>query len=165
MIIGIGGVSKAGKTTLADNLKKAFSKKNRTVDILCQDSFVKLKGALTMIEGVPDWERPNSIKWDSLTSKIEKSSADVIIVEGLFSFYPASIRTLYDKKIFINIEKPLFKERKATDKKWEEEPNWYADHIWKSYQKYGKTKGDDSEYIFVDGSKPIDIPTLLEDLI
>lgn len=165
MIIGIGGVSRAGKTTLAEGLRKSLIKKKKTVDIFCQDDFVKSKTALSQIEGVPDWERPSTIKWDSLTSKIEKSKADVIIIEGLFTFYPASIRALLDKKIFIEIGKELFKERKSIDKRWEEEPTWYADHVWKSYVKYGKTKGDDSEYLILDGSIPINTDKLIADII
>ncbi|MFY0598162.1 MAG: hypothetical protein JXR03_00730 [Cyclobacteriaceae bacterium] len=161
MIIGIGGVSRAGKTTLAENLRKAFTKKKKTVAIFCQDDFVKPKASLPIIEGIPDWERPNTIKWDTLTSKIEKSTADVIIVEGLFTFYPASLRSILDQKIFIEIEKDLFKERKSIDKRWDDEPDWYADHVWKSYQKYGKTKGDESGYMFLDGSSPINADTLV----
>ncbi len=164
MILGIGGVSRAGKTTLAENLKKALIKKKKSVDIFALDDFVKSQSALTIIDGVPDWERPSTIKWDLLMSKIEKSKADVKIVEGLFTFYPASIRIIFDKKLFLEIEKPLFLERKSIDKRWDDEPAWYADHVWKSYQKYGKTKGDDKEYIFLDGSKPIDLNTLIQDL-
>ncbi|MEP0366774.1 MAG: hypothetical protein ABJN36_01600 [Cyclobacteriaceae bacterium] len=165
MIIGIGGVSRAGKTTLAKKLEKALTKKKKTVAVFCQDDFVKPKAALSMIDGVPDWERPSTVKWDALTSKIEKSTADVVIVEGLFSFYPASVRALFDKKIFIEIEKPLFEERKSVDKRWDEEPDWYAAHVWKSYMKYGKTKGADEDYIFVDGSKSINVEELLKELL
>lgn len=165
MLIGIGGVSRAGKSTLAENLKTALKKMKKTVEVLCQDDFVKPKQALSLIEGVPDWERPNTIKWDSLISKIEKSSADVVIVEGLFSFYPASVRSLYNKKLFLEIDINTFKKRKAEDKRWDEEPAWYANHVWKSYNKYGKVKGEKDEYIYLDGSKPIDTKKLLEDLL
>ncbi|MBK8778261.1 MAG: hypothetical protein IPO25_12950 [Saprospiraceae bacterium] len=39
MIIGIGGVSRAGKTTLANQLSKRI--KGKTIGILKQDDFVK----------------------------------------------------------------------------------------------------------------------------
>lgn len=164
MIIGIGGVSKSGKSTLAANIEKSLIKMKKSVAVFSQDDFVKSKTALTLIEGIPDSERPSSVKWDSLTSKIEKSTADVVIVEGVFSFYPVSIRSLYDKKIFVDIDKALFKQRKEADPNATEEPSWYTDHIWKSYQKYGKPKGDDTEYIFLDGSKPVSMPELLKAL-
>ncbi|WP_258102589.1 uridine kinase [Marinoscillum sp. MHG1-6] len=165
MLIGIGGISRAGKTTLAENMTKALKKMKKSVEVFCQDDFVKPKHALTKIEGVPDWERPNTVKWDSLISKVEKSTADVVIVEGLFSFYPASIRSLYDKKLFLEIDENTFQNRKSADKRWTEEPGWYARHVWRSYNKYGKTKGNKEEYIFLDGSQPIDVKKLLETLM
>lgn len=164
MIIGIGGVSRAGKTTLANQLVKLAKKKGMSVEVLNQDEFVKSKNQLPIIEGIPDWERPSSIKWDTLIIRIEKSTADLIIVEGLFAFYPASLRLKYTKKIFLEIEKDLFQKRKIEDKRWEEEPNWYAEHVWRSYLKYGKTKGDNSEYIMLSGAKEIDIKKLAGEL-
>ncbi len=164
MIIGIGGVSRAGKTTLANQLVKLAKKKGMTVEVLNQDEFVKSKNQLPIIEGIPDWERPSSIKWDNLIIRIEKSTADLIIVEGLFAFYPASLRLKYNKKIFLEIEKDLFQKRKIEDKRWEEEPAWYAEHVWRSYLKYGKTKGDNSEYITLSGAREIDIKKLAGEL-
>lgn len=164
MIIGIGGVSRAGKTTLANQLIKLAKKKGMSTEVLNQDEFVKSKNQLPIIEGVPDWERPSSIKWDTLIIRIEKSTADLIIVEGLFSFYPASLRLKYDKKIFLEIEKPTFLKRKLADKRWEEEPSWYAEHVWRSYLKYGKTKGDVSEYITLSGEKEVDLKKLAPQL-
>ncbi|MFT6868053.1 MAG: nicotinamide/nicotinate riboside kinase [Cyclobacteriaceae bacterium] len=165
MIIGIGGVSRAGKTTLAENLKKAFVKKKKTVEIFCLDDFAKTQSALTIVDSVPDWERPSTIKWDRLISKVEKSSADIKIVEGLFTFYPASVRSIFSKKIFVEIDKVLFQARRYNDKRWDKEPEWYVDHVWKSYLKYGKSKGEDSEYIFLNGAKPIDINILVTQIL
>ena len=65
----------------------------------------------------------------SITMDREFVVRDIKIIEGLFSFYPASVRTMFDKKIFVEIDKALFQERKSTDKRWEEEPDWYADHM------------------------------------
>ena len=43
MIIGIGGVSRAGKSTLAEKLKVHLEKAGKSVDIFCQDEYVKPK--------------------------------------------------------------------------------------------------------------------------
>lgn len=161
MIIGIGGVSRAGKTTLAKKLAGQLKKEGKTVEIFCQDEYVKPKMSIPKVQGVPDWERPSTIKWDSLTSSVQKSKANVKIVEGLFSFYPASLRVLYDVKIFIEIDKPAFQKRRTADERWDEEPEWYAEHVWKSYMKYGLMKGDKAEYIKVDGSKEFDLNQIL----
>ena len=71
MIIGIGGVSRAGKTTLANLLKKRL--KGKTISILNQDEFVK-KAGLPEINNHIDWEHPDSMDWISLRKKIKAES-------------------------------------------------------------------------------------------
>jgi len=164
MIIGIGGVSRAGKTTLAEKLKKHFEKSKKTVQIFCQDEYVKPIISLQKVEGFPDWERPSTIKWDALTSAMDRSAADVKIVEGLFAFYAASIRSEYDKKIFVDIDKPTFESRKSQDKRWDAEPAWYASHVWKSYLKYGQKKGPDEDYLTLSGQSDLNMKKILADL-
>jgi len=161
MIIGIGGVSRAGKTTLAKQLEIQFKKLGKSVVVFCQDEYVKPKISIPKVQGIPDWERPSTIKWDNLNSDIQKSEADVIIVEGLFSFYPASLRVQYDVKIFLTIEKETFITRKSKDERWEEEPDWYAEHVWRSYLKYGQKKGDKGEYISISGEEKFDVKRLM----
>ena len=161
MIIGIGGVSRAGKTTLANMLATQLKKEGKSVEVFCQDEYVKPKVSIPKVQGVPDWERPSTIKWDTLTSNVQKSKADVKIVEGLFSFYPASLRMEYGTKVFIEIDRDTFRKRRSTDQRWDEEPDWYADHVWKSYLKYGQMKGDKSEYIQLDGRKEFDLKKVL----
>lgn len=166
MIIGIGGVSRAGKTTLAEKLKTEFLKKGKTIDIFCQDDFLKPKITLSKVEGIPDWERPSSIKWDLLTKNVENSTADIIIIEGLFSFYPASFRAHYDLKIFINLPKKLFVSRRLQDDRWTEsegkEPAWHIEHVWRSFLKYGQMKDDKSEYFQIPGEEELDVSKILQ---
>lgn len=162
MIIGIGGVSRAGKTTLAEKLKAHFVKEGKSVEIFCQDEYVKPTMSIPKVQGVPDWERPSTIKWDALTKDVQKSPANVKIVEGLFSFYPASLRVLYDVKIFIEIDKSVFLSRKSEDKRWDEEPDWYAEHVWRSYLKYGQKKGEKKEYLDVSGTEKYEPKKILQ---
>lgn len=157
MIIGIGGVSRAGKSTLAARLQEFFKKNGQSADIFCQDEYVKPKISIPKVQGVPDWERPSTIKWDNLTRDVQKSQADIQIVEGLFSFYPASLRKMYDTKVFLEISKDTFQRRKTEDKRWDEEPDWYAEHVWRSFLKYGQTKGDKSEYLIMSGEEEVDL--------
>jgi hypothetical protein len=56
-----------------------------------------------------------------------------------------------DKKVFVEIPKSLFLERKIKDKRWGEFPEWYMEHIWQSYEKYGKIDPSDKTYFVVDG--------------
>ena len=162
MIIGIGGVSRAGKTTLANRLKDHFEKQGKSTRVFCQDEYVKPTISLSKVQGVPDWERPSTIKWDKLLKDMQKSGEEVKIIEGLFSFYPASLRTEYDLKIFVQIAKSTFQERKSKDSRWEEEPDWYAEHVWRSFLKYGQMKGEKDEYIPVSGEKVINLKEIVD---
>ncbi len=164
MIIAIGGASRSGKTTLAKAMAQALKKLKKTVEVIHLSDYTKPVAAMSLIDGAPDWERPNTFKWDVVVSKIEKSKADFTIVEGLFPFYPASMRTVYDQKIFIDIEKDTYEKRTSDDPRWKDAPASYENHVWKGYQKYGKIKGDDKEYIFLDGRYPVNMKQLFLDL-
>lgn len=161
MIIGIGGVSRAGKSVLAEMLKDHFESEGKAVEVFSQDDFVKPKVSIPKVQGVPDWERPSTIKWDTLTKSLQNSTANVKIIEGLFAFYPASLRVMYDVKIFVEIEKELFDSRKSQDSRWADEPDWYPEHVWRSYKKYGQIKGGRDEYLVLNGAVDFDLDKIL----
>lgn len=156
MIIGIGGVSRSGKSTLASQIIRHLTSEGKKVQLFSQDNYYKPQKSVTLVQGIPDWERPNTIKWDALIADVEKSTADVKIIEGLFAFYPASLRAMYSIKFFLTLEKDIFLQRKANDERFEE-PDWYAEHVWRSYLKYGQRKGDKAEYVEIDGSGGVNL--------
>ena len=39
---------------------------------------------------------------------------------------------------------------------------WYAEHVWRSFLKYGQMKGDKQEYIPVSGESTIDIKPIVD---
>ncbi|MBK6393049.1 MAG: hypothetical protein KA109_01905 [Saprospiraceae bacterium] len=161
MIIGIGGVSRAGKTTLANQLSKRI--KGKTIGILKQDDFVK-KDHLPMIRDHIDWEHPDSIDWKSLLSAIQsyKKKYDLVIVEGLFAFYQGNINACYDRCIFVYIEKDLFWKRKKQDLRWGREPNWFVHHIWESYVEYGALPKNKNPVFMVNGAHPAPINQVID---
>lgn len=141
MIIAIGGVSRAGKSTLAKLLKLEFEKLEQSVTIVEQDKYVHDEKDIPKIKNKTDWESPASINFKALKKAINaaKKEFDHVIVEGLLAFHNKKLNALYDKSIFIDIPKRLFLERKEVDLRWGStpEPKWYMEHIWKSYRKYG----------------------------
>ncbi len=153
MIIGIGGVSNAGKSTLAKKIREMYSDKK--VRILCQDDFVKPHYELPKIHEHIDWEVPESIDFDFYKSQIisASKSCDIVIAEGLFAFWDKSVSQLYDKNIFVNISEKTFRERKNRDLRWGKEPQWYIDHIWNNYLKYGKIEQDTGNILHLSGEK------------
>ena len=161
MVIGIGGVSRAGKTTLAIKLKNRL--KGKTIGILNQDDFVK-KTNHPIIKGRIDWEHPDSLDWEVLKKEIKKSKKlfDIIIVEGLFAFHNKKINTWYDRTFFVHIEKELFFKRKLKDLRWGKEPDWFIRHIWKSYGKYGNLPKDLKRVLWIEGDKPTDLKQIVK---
>ena len=70
----------------------------------------------------------------------EKQNNDIVISEGLFAFHDDNLSKLYDKKLFLFVDKDTFKLRKLRDKRWGKVPEWYIDHIWDSYIIKGRAK-------------------------
>ncbi len=161
MIIGIGGVSNSGKSGLAKKIKDHL--KSKKVTILCQDDFIYPVPHLPTIQGHIDWETPDTINFIEFKNSIYKESgeADIVIAEGLFAFYDNRINALYDRKIFIEIGHNTFIQRKKLDLRWGEEPDWYIDHIWNSYLKYGVPIPLTPDYTVINGEKPADILSLI----
>lgn len=140
MIIGIGGVSRSGKTVLAKHLGTWLKQKGHKVLVLHQDELVVKPEMMPKIKGELDWEHPSSIDYKKIISLIEsnKDQYEYILVEGLFAFAEEELNKLYDRGIYLNIDKETFMLRKLQDERWGGEPTWYLDHIWDAHQLYGR---------------------------
>jgi len=160
MIIGIGGVSRAGKTTLAEWIRKQFP--HQKTQILCQDHYVFPTQFIPLIQDRIDWEHPDSVDHEAFKKAIlaEAKSNDLVIVEGLMVFHDKQTNALYDKILQVEIDFDTFMERKKNDHRWGREPAWYLKHIWESHLRYGKIP----EGLFamkVDGTKGFPTQELL----
>ncbi len=165
MIIGIGGVSRSGKTTLAKRLARHFREQGLSVVILHQDEFVFPEEQIPKARGKVDWEHPGSIDFERFRQAIRSSANthDVVIAEGLMAFYDEHANALYDKCFFVKISKATFLERKSQDLRWGKEPDWYIAHIWDSFQLYGQPRQPLPEIFVVNGEEPaVDWAAVLE---
>ena len=149
MIVGIGGASNAGKSWLAKSISESCH--DKSIKILCQDDFVFPVDQQPTVKGRIDWENPASIDFGSFKTAIIKNQGnyDIVIAEGLMVFNDKGINRLYDKKVFIEISKRNFLRRKSIDRRWGEEPNWYIEHIWQSYQKFGRIPRNDPSFLLI----------------
>ena len=162
MVIGIGGISTAGKSKLAETLKEYFSEKK--VKVLCQDNFAMSTHHIPKINGHTNWEIPESIDFDKFYSKIleEKNENDIVVAEGLFVFFEKRLLEIFNKKIFMTISKKTFLERKSIDFRWGEEPDWYKEHIWNSHFHFCNQFQNQGFAFQLSGENPVDLVSLIQ---
>ncbi len=162
MIIGIGSCSNSGKSALAEKLKNHYT--DLKVKVLCQDDFVYRRDYLTTINEHVNWEIPSTIRIDEYIAAVKEADTqnDLVICEGLFAFWFDELNALYNKYIFLEIDKATFFQRKKADWRWGKEPDWYIEHIWQSYLRYGQINLPKANTLFLDSVKEIDILEVVE---
>ena len=140
MIIGIGGCSRAGKTTLAELIMWHYRKLNFRVIAIHQDDYVKRIRDIPLINEETDWETPDSIDFDLLEKSISfhRTKFDVIVLEGILTFASAELNKHFDRAFFIEISLDTFLKRRKAETRWGEEPDWYLEHVWASFQLFGQ---------------------------
>lgn len=160
LCIGIGGVSRSGKTLLAAYLNHVISDSI----IINQDTYIPEESEIPQINGHTDWERPEAIDWQKLKLAIDTAwqEGKTVIVEGLLAFNNNTINRLYSKKIFIELSRKEFISRKKLDLRWGLEPDWYIDHIWESYLKYGKIHQELNDVLILSGEQDFDFDKILQ---
>ena len=158
VIVGIGGISRSGKSSLARELQKLFEENGKTVEVLQQDKFVFPECLIPKINDHVDWERPESIDIQGFIRALKESSRinDVTIAEGLMVYWNPEVLNLFTCRIFIKLDKEEFFRRKQTDLRWGKEPDWYVEYIWDSYLKYGKFPANVKMDIVLDGNSDFD---------
>jgi uridine kinase len=110
-VIGIGGGSASGKSTIAEQLSKRLAP--LSVEVINQDRYfwdgARLPRHQTR-DGSRDWadhNHPESFDTDRLQcdlSAAREGPADVVILEGILVLWDPRIRELMDLKLFVEAE-------------------------------------------------------------
>ncbi|MFT4738618.1 MAG: nicotinamide/nicotinate riboside kinase [Cyclobacteriaceae bacterium] len=152
-------MSRSGKSTLSLQLAISLAGQFDHVPIISQDDYCLPSHLLPLINGRPDWEHLDSVDWDKLHEAIHRASmsAKMVIVEGLFIFEDKKYKDLYYKKLFLEISNTTFFGRRNIEQRWGEEPDWYVQHVWDSFQSNRKRPTDT---VKVSGESPINIESL-----
>ena len=163
MIIGIGGASRSGKSTLARLLVNHYRDSGKTAIVLYMDDFVFPTEVIPKVRDKVDWECPESINFNLLSEVLDfyKSKFEVVVVDGFLAFYDENLAIKYDKRIFVSVSKTTYLTRKEQDLRWGDIPRWFFEHIWESYLKFGIPDFEKTEYIRVSGETEYEINTIL----
>uniref|UniRef100_I3LWJ1 Nicotinamide riboside kinase 1 n=1 Tax=Ictidomys tridecemlineatus TaxID=43179 RepID=I3LWJ1_ICTTR len=152
-VIGIGGVTNGGKTTLAKNLQKHLP----NCSVICQDDFFKLE-ALNMEEmmsAISCWmESPgHSVESTDGTSAEE---IPILIIEGFLLFNYRPLDTVWNRSYFLTIPYEECKRRRSTRVyKPPDPPGYFDGHVWPMYLKHRREMEDITrEIVYLDGTKP-----------
>lgn len=158
MVIGIGGSSNSGKSSLANELAVYYKTFGFKVAVLCQDDFVYRRDYLTTINDHINWELPSTIEINEYiyAVKVAKDANDIVLCEGLFAFWFNELNKLYDKTIFLKIDKQTFIQRKKIDLRWGKEPDWYINHIWENHLRYDKHELLKENFLLLDAKNEIE---------
>ena len=113
---------------------------NKTAVALCADDFVKHIDAIEKIGGRTDWESPQSIDFDRLmvVLGVYEKQFDAVILEGHLVFCDARLLSAAAVKYFLVIPEAVFRQRRAAETRWGEEPTWFIDHVWESFLRHGQ---------------------------
>lgn len=149
-IVAIGGCSNSGKSTLARQLSDQFPYET---EIVALDNHVQSTEVIPKVRDRIDWELPESIDWRGIYQTILSSKAEVVIVEGFLIFWNKSLRRLFDVKIFLDIDYDTFMQRRRHETRWGSEPEWYVQHVWDSYLKFGQLEEPSDDFYIIKGTK------------
>ena len=111
MIIGIAGVSRSAKSSLAQLLSRQLENSIS----LSLDDFAYPNHKLPKINDLYDWEVPGAYDLDRLlqaTTKMHQSYAIVIV------FYDTRMNDLSDRRIILQIDRNEFLERRSKETRW-----------------------------------------------
>ncbi len=149
-IVAIGGCSNSGKSTLARQLSAQLPYSSQIVSM---DEHVRSIERIPLINGKTDWEVPQSIDWKGIYQAMLDPIADLVIAEGFLIFWNKSINRLFDIKVFLDIDYLTFIERRRQETRWGSEPEWYVQHVWESYLKFGQLKEPSDDFYIINGTE------------
>lgn len=138
-IIGIGGVSRSGKTHLSHDIVWHYRQQGKRTIAVRQDDFVKLNDDIPKINDEINWEIPNSIDYPLIIKTLEflEENFDIIIIEGHLIYADLALVNKIDTPFLLQTTKSTFIRRKADDTRWGNVPKWYVEYIWKAFEEFG----------------------------
>jgi uridine kinase len=141
-IIGIGGVSRSGKTHLSHDIVWHYRQQGKRAIAIRQDDFVKLNNQIPTINEEINWEIPESIDYGLILKTLDfyAKDFDILIIDGHLIYANEQLVNLIDVPFILKTSYQTYTRRKTDDKRWGEIPIWYVDYIWEAFQEFGAKK-------------------------
>ncbi|XP_017267668.1 nicotinamide riboside kinase 1 isoform X1 [Kryptolebias marmoratus] len=175
LIVGIGGVTNGGKSTLSQSLHQLIP----SSCIITQDSYFKDDSVVPVdSNGFKQYDTINALHMDKMMTtvdswrtdpdsflrqrgrNVERSPKDagisVLLVEGFLIFNYRPLIDLFDKRYFLEIPYDVCKRRRSSRVYNPPDPPGFFDgYVWPMYLKNRREmEGITSEITFLDGQKP-----------
>lgn len=165
-IIGIGGVTNGGKTTLCSSLREKFPE----ASALHMDDYYWPDDDPHQIRmeeyDYVDYERLGSVdmerlvcdvkEWVSRVTTVQsKASAHppILLIDGIMIYSQRDLRSLFHRKYFFTLTKAECWERRRVRVYEPPDPDGYFKHVWSSYEKFEAESKQFNDIVYLDGSK------------
>ncbi|XP_013010511.1 nicotinamide riboside kinase 1 isoform X1 [Cavia porcellus] len=168
-VIGIGGVTNGGKTTLAKNLQKRLP----NCSVISQDDFFKPESEIEKDKnGFLQYDVLEALNMDKMMAAISSwmenpgrsleptagSSAEempILIIEGFLLFNYKPLDAIWNRSYFLTIPYEECKRRRSTRVYEPPDPPGYFDgHVWPMYLKHRQEMDSVTwEVVYLDGTK------------
>ncbi|XP_038626494.1 nicotinamide riboside kinase 2 [Tachyglossus aculeatus] len=189
-IIGIGGMTNGGKTTLTNRLAKILP----NCCVIHQDDFFKPQDQIEVGEdGFKQWDAMDSLDMDAMVNTVQawlsnpvkfarshgvpilpsskepiSADAHILILEGFLLYNYEPLVDLYNRRYFLEVPYKECKRRRSTRHyQVPDPPGLFDGHVWPMYQKYRKEmEASGIDVVYLDGMKSRDelFNQVLEDI-
>ncbi|KAL4623179.1 nicotinamide riboside kinase 1 isoform X2 [Arapaima gigas] len=177
LIIGIGGITNGGKSTLARSLHEHIANSY----IIAQDTFFKDDSFVAVdSRGFKQYDVLDALNMDKMMNKIQTWQKDpvsflashglraqsprgletlkdvyVLIIEGFLIYNYRPFNEIIDKKYFLHIPYDICKARRCSRTYNPPDPSGYFDgHVWPMYLKNRKEMEDTvTDIVYLDGTQ------------
>ncbi|XP_042525796.1 nicotinamide riboside kinase 2 [Dipodomys spectabilis] len=172
VIVGIGGVTNSGKTTLASRLHAALPNSC----VIHQDDFFKPQDQIPVGEdGFKRWDVLESLDMKAMLSTVKAwvqnppkfarshgvtvqpsaSDTHILLLEGFLIYSYKPLLDFYTRRYFLTVPYEESKRRRSTRKyPIPDPPGLFDGHVWPMYQKYKREmEADGVEVVHLDGMK------------
>ncbi|XP_063772830.1 nicotinamide riboside kinase 1 isoform X1 [Pseudophryne corroboree] len=174
-IVGIGGVTNGGKTTLANKLLKILP----NCSVISQDDYFKPEAEVATDErGFKQFDVLEALEMESMMSTIlswitqhneivvvsedsnvpdkGENTIHFLIVEGFLLYQYKNLDKLFNRRYFLTVPYEECKRRRSTRVYEPPDPPGYFDgHVWPMYIKHKEEMDKvQKEIVFLDGTEP-----------